>query len=271
MKRKSNLKDLTNTNIKGFLVEQLAEKTEHPATLATTGALWWCRCRCGRRILKRAGDLQRVIKQGRSISCGCLRRTFIAQNSKKSQHDYPSKRLNPGTRFGNLVTTGVFIPKKGWVCRCDCGKEVIVIRNRLVSANTKSCGCLRGKHFSQQKGTKHPRFNKLLTPELREKRKTTRTVNDPRWGLLARKTKQRDKYTCAACGQKTGGHLESHHVSPWTDYPELRYEESNIVTLCKSCHMAFHRCYGFKGATKAAFTAFLNQKNSRTAANTHNE
>lgn len=30
-----------------------------------------------------------------------------------------------------------------WLCRCDCGKEVEVLMDSLVSGNTQSCGCQR--------------------------------------------------------------------------------------------------------------------------------
>lgn len=36
-----------------------------------------------------------------------------------------------------------------WLCRCDCGKEVIVRGSSLRSGNTKSCGCLQKEKASQ--------------------------------------------------------------------------------------------------------------------------
>ena len=36
--------------------------------------------------------------------------------------------------------------KSLWRCRCDCGNEVIVAYVHLVAADTKSCGCIVGKH-----------------------------------------------------------------------------------------------------------------------------
>ncbi len=30
-----------------------------------------------------------------------------------------------------------------WRCRCDCGNEIVVVRNNLTRGNTSSCGCLR--------------------------------------------------------------------------------------------------------------------------------
>lgn len=29
-----------------------------------------------------------------------------------------------------------------WLCRCDCGNEIIVARGNLTTGNTQSCGCL---------------------------------------------------------------------------------------------------------------------------------
>ena len=52
----------------------------------------------------------------------------------------------PGDRFGRLTT----IEKQGWdqqrhatmwLCRCDCGNEVIAQSNNLLSEHTISCGC----------------------------------------------------------------------------------------------------------------------------------
>jgi hypothetical protein len=49
----------------------------------------------------------------------------------------------------------------------------------------------------------------------------------------------RDDYTCQDCDQ-IGGRLNAHHLKPWADYPELRYELSNGVTLCYECHKQRH-------------------------------
>lgn len=33
-----------------------------------------------------------------------------------------------------------------WSCRCDCGREVVVLGYNLKSGHTQSCGCMRIKH-----------------------------------------------------------------------------------------------------------------------------
>lgn len=37
-----------------------------------------------------------------------------------------------------------------WLCRCDCGAEVIVLGLNLVRKNTRSCGCLRKEASAQR-------------------------------------------------------------------------------------------------------------------------
>ena len=52
-----------------------------------------------------------------------------------------------GHRFGRLVVIREYGRAKDrqvtWLCRCDCGREVVVKAGNLCSENTQSCGCLR--------------------------------------------------------------------------------------------------------------------------------
>ena len=46
----------------------------------------------------------------------------------------------------------------------------------------------------------------------------------------------RDGYACQECGRK--GRLQAHHVRDYADYPHLRFDVDNGVTLCVECHKA---------------------------------
>jgi hypothetical protein len=92
---------------------------------------WICQCACGGQITVNQDDLF----WGSITDCGC---------QKKKRTDIA------GQRFGKLVAlretqpaisrSGVSIPR--WLCRCDCGREVVVRKNNLTGKVTRSCGCL---------------------------------------------------------------------------------------------------------------------------------
>lgn len=75
-------------------------------------------------------------------------------------------------------------------------------------------------------------------------------ANNPNWrgGRARRHSKQRqwaqavisrDKATCQHCG-RGGVELHAHHIKSYKGHPELRWDVSNGVTLCFSCHWAVH-------------------------------
>lgn len=50
-----------------------------------------------------------------------------------------------GNRYGSLIAVESRgrSPKAMWLCKCDCGSEVVVRSNGLRTGNTTSCGCSR--------------------------------------------------------------------------------------------------------------------------------
>lgn len=63
------------------------------------------------------------------------------------------------------------------------------------------------------------------------------------WRELAKNVLLRDSYKCQICGEghnhKTKG-LVVHHIKAWSRYPELRFELTNLQTLCVQCHKKKH-------------------------------
>lgn len=67
--------------------------------------------------------------------------------------------------------------------------------------------------------------------------------NSPKYKEWRAKVFERDNYTCQECKQR-GGILNAHHIKSFKDFPHLRYELDNGVTLCKKCHKEKHRKKG---------------------------
>jgi 5-methylcytosine-specific restriction endonuclease McrA len=64
--------------------------------------------------------------------------------------------------------------------------------------------------------------------------------NSSRWKKKRKRIIDRDGAHCQRCLIKynvvTANTLEVHHIKPRNKYPELRWEEKNLITLCKSCN-----------------------------------
>ena len=72
-------------------------------------------------------------------------------------------------KYGRLTVVDILADMDGKamrLCRCDCGKEVSVAANRLLSGNKKSCGCLQ-KDNRVSSNFKHGCSNKKITKEYR--------------------------------------------------------------------------------------------------------
>jgi len=70
----------------------------------------------------------------------------------------------------------------------------------------------------------------------------------------------RDEFTCQFC-KVSGGYLVVHHINNFAEFPELRFEISNGITLHKSCHLNFHKKYGFRNNTVAQIQEFISSNN----------
>lgn len=52
----------------------------------------------------------------------------------------------------------------------------------------------------------------------------------------------RDGYRCRRCDapKSTPKSIHGHHISPWAGNAGLRFDESNVVTICRPCHSWIH-------------------------------
>ena len=75
----------------------------------------------------------------------------------------PLKDLT-GQRFNRLLVIeryGTICGNAAWLCKCDCGKQAVVIGADLTKNHTKSCGCWRNQ-LSRERCTKHSKSRTRL-------------------------------------------------------------------------------------------------------------
>lgn len=63
-----------------------------------------------------------------------------------------------------------------------------------------------------------------------------RDYQDPNYKQFRSKVLKRDKHTCQMCQSKIRKNLQVHHIMTWAHASTLRYDPSNGICLCKTCH-----------------------------------
>lgn len=107
---------------------------------------WLCRCDCGKETIVSGQSLRR----GSTQSCGCLAKEEL---SKRNLLDLT------GMQFGHLTALQVAEAEQHgngrtysrWVCRCECGKEIIVTTELLRSGKKTHCGCKTTKTMPSER------------------------------------------------------------------------------------------------------------------------
>ena len=89
----------------------------------------------------------------------------------------------------------------------------------------------KGKPYTAILGEKNPKWIKD-----RSLVKCQEERNNPLYKQWRRSVLERDGFECQKCLFK-GYPLQIHHIQRYRDFPELRYDISNGITLCIPCHL----------------------------------
>lgn len=139
-------------------------------------------------------------------------------------------------------------------------------KGKIISIETriKISKFMKGRHHSPatefKKGRKalsgknHPIWN----PNREELKKNLR--NDPEYKQWVRKVKLRDKQTCWINDEYCKGYNIVHHIFSWREYPKLRYELTNGITLCQAHHKRIHNTRAKEKLFKKLFSYLVNHK-----------
>jgi predicted SprT family Zn-dependent metalloprotease len=196
------------------------------------GIHYRCKCDCGTYTTVRVDHLKAGVKK----SCGCLRAETIAARRAKP----PS--LSIGSTFGRLTVTGVHKRDRlglyHYHCQCECGKTTTVRADNLISGNTSSCGCGRGRSPKNPRGTADSAIDYII---IAYKRGALRRGHA--WALTRDQVIPLITATCHYCGTPPAT-VKPTRQGPflWNGIDRLHndqgYTPENSVTCCRTCNIA---------------------------------
>lgn len=154
-----------------------------------------------------------------------------------------------GQRFGKLIVVSYDSVIKGtgalWLCKCDCGGQVVVRGGSLKSGNTKSCGCYRNiphKYVSRREFLVVCAYNDMIRRQ-KKKYKVETDIDIVAFEKLI-------MMDCFYCGSKPSnvkrdiwhGHKTSDEVLYYNgldrEINRRGYFLDNVVPCCGKCNIA---------------------------------
>ena len=221
---------------------------------------------CGKEILrssKRCWECSVKAKRGRdrSIEQPVAPRQVCPECGGYKHHlATVCNRCYPSSDSENVCgICGVPIYRYATVCReCWDAREInynaCIDCGEIIHNNATRCGACYGIYRSKTfVGENHPAWN----PEISEEERAKRRDSDEyiRWREVVCR---RDDYTCQICG-KHDIHINVHHLESYAIAKSLRFDVANGVSLCKDCHVDFHKRFGYGDNTRKQFIQYVKE------------
>lgn len=107
---------------------------------------------------------------------------------------------------------------------CNCGKKIVL-----------------GEQCDKCNSDKKQNKNTYMCDYNKRNKDVQKPLNSKRWKNLRSLIIQRDNSICQRCLAKkqvfNSTDLQVHHIKPRINYPELMFDEDNLITLCKTCNL----------------------------------
>jgi len=160
-----------------------------------------------------------LIGNKRALGCKCSE-----ENKKRISSLHKGKKVSKETlKKMSLSSPKVWLGKKF----SEEHKKKIGISNL---GKKMSADAIR-KMKESKRGENHWRWYKDRTKLKKQEDRRTSAVHEWRKNIY-----ERDNWECRINNKECNGRIEAHHILNWVDYPELRYDINNGVTLCKYHH-----------------------------------
>ena len=227
---RAKMRKLTYEYVKDFFENNGCEMLDTHYQNAKTLINYKCRC----------GNISKInfnnFKSGK--------RCYKCRGTRKFSYDYVQQYFtNNGCELLEKEYKGCDIKMK---YRCNCGDiNEISFWHFQKGQRCKKCAARK------REGDNNGNYNPNLTDEDRTDKRNSQEYRDWR-----RQVYEQHNYTCQKC-LKRGGRLNAHHIEGYAQNKDLRIDINNGMTLCKSCHNAFHKKYGRKNNNKSQLDNFL--------------
>lgn len=130
---------------------------------------------------------------------------------------------------------------------CSCGNVSTTRFSAFQKGHRcKQCGIIKTS------GPNNANYNPSLTDKERNQRDNDNKCR--RWAVTI---KERDSFKCRISSCNSSVNLVAHHLDGYDNHLNKRYDLDNGITLCRDCHIEFHRKYGFGNNTKEQFEEWL--------------
>lgn len=114
----------------------------YPFKRSSSGLIVWVvKCDCGNYLQVEGASL----RKGNTRSCGCLQKDSVVAKNMADTEDIVNTTIGKLYIIKELGfrrrSKGVDRQARYYLCRCECGKEIEVNRNFLITQQKTSCGC----------------------------------------------------------------------------------------------------------------------------------
>jgi transposase-like protein len=191
---------------------------------------------------KRCGPIKHLeqLEDAPLCACGCAMPTYwIRSKYRWAKYAQGHRYTDAPYKLQNWLIEQYVVKGRtvdSLALECGVNKTTVIAQMERFGIKRRDA---RLAHKGVQAGEKNPAWKGGTTPERQQLYKTEE------WKTLLKTVYARDNYTCQHCGRGTigGKGLRSsvaHHIKSFAEYPDLRTEMTNLVTLCRECHLWVH-------------------------------
>lgn len=210
---------------------------------------WWvCQCKCGREWIITTSSILKSAK----YCMWCKNKKIARKNTKDHTNEIFGmdcvvlEKLEESNKKYNLIM---------YKYKCGICGDIFIIPSDRISIQKACRKC--SQRISRLRGKDHPNYNHSKTEEERKIAAKNRIICDE-YRIFHQNILKRDKYRCVIC--KSNERKCVHHLDGYHWAKDKRMDIENCVTLCKECHLQFHKWYGNRDNTKKQFDDFLFMK-----------